>query len=87
MHWFTKDLVPGRHALGWFSLCIALAALAAMMVGLSLGWPSWRTWALWGLGEAAGAASWYARGRMNVLLAVVGGLGVIILLSSLLVAH
>jgi len=54
---------------------IGLAAFAAMMVGLSLGWPRWRTWALFGLGEAAGAASWYARGKMNGLLAMAGGLG------------
>jgi hypothetical protein len=82
MHWFAKDMVPGRHVLGWFSLCIVLAAFTTSTVGLFLGWPSWRIWALFGLGEAA-AASWYARGRMDGLVALAGGLGVLVLLVCL----
>jgi hypothetical protein len=85
--WFTKDLVPGRHALGWFSLFVGLIALAASMAGVSLGWPSWRTWALFGVGEAAMAASWYARGKMGVVLAIVGGMGVILVLLELINPH
>jgi hypothetical protein len=84
MRWFTKDLVPGRHALGWFSSCVALTALVAFCVGMVLGWPSWRTWALWGLGEAAVAASWYARGKMGVAWALAGAVGVIVVLLALI---
>jgi hypothetical protein len=84
MRWFTKDLVPGRHALGWFSLIVGLTAFTASMVGISLGWPSWRTWALFGVGEAAMAASWYARGKMGVVLALAGGMGVILVLLELI---
>jgi hypothetical protein len=87
MRWFTKDLIPGRHALGWFSLCVGLIALTASIVGTLLGWPSWRTWALFGLGEAAVAASLYARGKLGFGVAVAGGLGVILVLAALIYPH
>jgi len=87
MHWFTKDLVPGRQALGWFALFVGLAALVSSVVGIELGWPGWRTWALWGLGEAAVAASWYARGKMGVAWALAGGIGVILVLLELINPH
>jgi hypothetical protein len=84
MHWFTKDLVPGRHALGWFSSFVVVTAFTAQILGIFLGWPSWRTWSLWGVSEAAVAASWYARGKTDVILAAVGGMGVIIVLLGLI---
>jgi hypothetical protein len=87
MRWFTNDLVPGRHALGWFSLCVGLTAATASIVGISLGWPSWRTWALFGVGEAAAAASWYARGKTSVVLGLMGGMGVIVVLLALINPH
>jgi hypothetical protein len=87
LQWFTKELVPGRRPLGWFSWCIALAASAAMAVGLLQGWPSWRFWALFGLSQAALATCWYARGRMDALRAICGGMGVILVLWNLVLAR
>jgi hypothetical protein len=87
MGWFTKELVPGRHALGWFSFCVGLTAFSASMVGVALGWPSWRTWALFGVGEAAAVASWYARGKTSVILGFAGGMGAILVMLELINPH
>jgi hypothetical protein len=87
MRWFTKDLVPGRHALGWFSLCVGLTAFTASIVGIWLGWPSGRTWAPWRVGYVAATASWYARGKLGVLMAIVAGVCVILVLTELINPH
>ena len=87
MRWFTKDLVPGRHALWWFSSFVVVTAFASQILGILLGWPSWRTWGLFGVGQAAVAASWYARGRMDPVLALSGGMGVSLVLLALINPH
>jgi hypothetical protein len=86
MDWFAKDLVPGRRALGWITICVGLPCVAAFVVASIIGWwPTWR-WALFGVGEMAAAVSWYARGRMGSLFALVGGAGLIVFVGTLIIS-
>jgi len=80
--WYSKDLVHGREALGWFSLCVAGTALGASVATAGAGWPTWMPSALGGLAIAAIATTWYARGKLDPLTALAGVAGLALLCNA-----
>lgn len=74
-HWFTKNLAPGRHGLGWLSLVILLALVAAAIASQFLGWSSSARWFLADLVWVDSGLMWYARGYNGplVLIGLFGG--------------
>lgn len=83
---FTKDLVPGRAPLGWLSLVVFIAALAASFVTFQLGVAHWPE-AFIGLMWVNIAAFTYARGRTGVATVSSGGLGIAMIMTALLMGH
>jgi hypothetical protein len=86
MSWLRRidnSILPGRKAAGWLVLGIWAALIAGLVHNLIAGAPPWQNLGILGISQADLAAGRWAQGRLSLWIALVGGVGVTLLLVLL----